>query len=129
MKLLTRTLLAAVAMSLMLTPMAQAQSRHDGVRHGQHHVHKQQTKPHYRGAPKYRAPAQVTKRNGWTSKTRHQWTKGKRVSNWQRRQHIRDYHRHGLRRPAPGQQWIKVDNDYLLISLLTGIVAGVAIGR
>ncbi|MGT2467250.1 RcnB family protein [Mesorhizobium atlanticum] len=29
----------------------------------------------------------------------------------------------GLRRPGPGQEWIRVGNDYVLISILSGIVS------
>jgi len=42
---------------------------------------------------------------------------------------VRDYHRHGLRKPARGQQWVKVDNSYLLMSVATGLILGVAAGR
>ena len=61
--------------------------------------------------------------------SRHHWATGKRVPEWQRRQHVRDYHRHGLRRPGTGQQWVRIDNDYLLISLATGVILGMAAGR
>ncbi len=60
---------------------------------------------------------------------RHDWKRGERYSNWRRHQAVRDYHRHGLKRPGPGQQWIKVDNDYLLVGLATGLIAGVIAAR
>ena len=61
---------------------------------------------------------------------RHQdWKRGQRYSDWRRHPPVRDYHRHGLKRPAPGQQWIKVDNDYLLVGLATGLIAGVIAAR
>ena len=44
---------------------------------------------------------------------------------WQRGHVVRDYHRHGLRRPAYGQQWVKVDNDFLLISIASGLIGGI----
>jgi len=37
---------------------------------------------------------------------------------------VRDWNRHGLRRPGPGQQWIGVGNDYLLVSVVSGIIFG-----
>ncbi|MBZ9814787.1 RcnB family protein [Mesorhizobium sp. CA7] len=37
---------------------------------------------------------------------------------------VRDWNRYGLRRPGPGQEWIRVGNDYLLVSILSGIVFG-----
>ncbi len=60
---------------------------------------------------------------------RHQWKRGQRYSDWRRHQAVRDYRRHGLKRPAPGQQWIKVDNDYLLVSIASGLIAGIIAAR
>lgn len=59
----------------------------------------------------------------------HDWKRGQRYSDWRRHPPVRDYHRHGLKRPAPGQQWIRVDNDYLLVGLATGLIAGVIAAR
>lgn len=120
MKLFTRSILAAVALSVMAVPMAQAQSRYDGPRHGQHYS--QPKKPNFHSQHKrYKFHQRAAKH--------HHWSKGKRLSEWQRKQAVRDYHRHGLKRPGKGQQWVKVDNDYLLISLASGIIAGIVAGR
>ena len=56
---------------------------------------------------------------------KHHWARGNRVPAWQRHYVVRDYDRYGLRRPAYGQQWVKVDNDFLLVSIASGIVAGI----
>ena len=61
--------------------------------------------------------------------TRHTWNKGERYSDWKRRPAVRDYHRYGLRKPARDQQWVKVDNNYLLMSIATGVILGVAAAR
>ncbi|MDX8480197.1 RcnB family protein [Mesorhizobium sp. VK24D] len=37
---------------------------------------------------------------------------------------VRDWNRYGLRRPGPGQEWIRVGNDYLLVGIVSGIVFG-----
>lgn len=55
---------------------------------------------------------------------RNHWRNGQRYSSWKRHQPIRDYGRYGLRRPGPGQEWIRVGNDYVLVSILSGIVFG-----
>lgn len=107
MKYITRTLLAAVALSFAAMPMAQAQ---------QHYGHDR--KPGHSYTVKKKV---VT--------TRHTWRKGERYSNWKGRPAVRDYHRHGLHRPARGQQWVKVDNSYLLMSVATGLILGVAAAR
>ena len=55
---------------------------------------------------------------------RNHWRNGQRYSSWKRHQAIRDYGRYGLRRPGPGQEWIRLGNDYVLVSILSGIVFG-----
>jgi len=54
-----------------------------------------------------------------------QWVRGHRLPSWKRQQIVRDYQHHGLRRPGHGQQWVKVNNDYLLIASASGIIARV----
>ncbi|QKC82463.1 RcnB family protein [Mesorhizobium sp. NZP2077] len=58
----------------------------------------------------------VVKRNNW----RH----GQKYSGWRQHQPVRDYGRYGLRRPGPGQEWIRVGHDYVLVSILSGIIFG-----
>ncbi|WP_411036828.1 RcnB family protein [Shinella sp. BYT-45] len=106
MKLFTRTLLAAVALSFAAAPMA----------HAQYHGHD-------------RKPGYSSSWNKHDAKKRHHWRKGERYSDWKRRPAVRDYHRHGLRKPGRGQQWVKVDNTYLLMSVATGLILGVAAAR
>ncbi|WEX09775.1 RcnB family protein [Chelativorans sp. AA-79] len=112
MKLISRALLAALAVSIAAVPMAQA--RDNGPRHNQHDV--RPVKPRTHLPQRYEKP-------------RHHWAKGQRIADWKRRTAVRDWHRHGLKRPGRGQQWVKIDNEYLLISIATGIVAGIAAGR
>lgn len=115
MKHFSKILLAAVAASVLFAPMANAQYRHDDRRPGYHHLEKK--RPALQRKQVYKKPV------------RHHWKKGHRVSHWQRRAAVRDYYRHGLRRPQPGHQWVKVDNDYLLISLATGVIVGIVASR
>lgn len=124
-----RTILAAVALSMFAAPMAQAQSRYDGPRSGHHYS--QPVKPGYHAPKQHRAQKPLPPRHHAQrpAPTRHHWAKGKRVPQWQRRQQVRDYHRYGLRAPAKNQRWVKVDNDYLLISLATGVILGMAAAR
>ena len=55
---------------------------------------------------------------------RSHWRSGQRYSSWKRHRAVRDWNRHCLRRPGPGQQWIRVGNDYLLVSVVSGIIFG-----
>ena len=58
----------------------------------------------------------VVKRNNWRS--------GQKYSGWRQHQPIRDYGRYGLHRPGRGQEWIRVGNDYVLVSILSGVIFG-----
>ena len=59
------------------------------------------------------------------SPAHHQWKKGERVSDWKKRAAVKDYSRHGLRKPSKGQQRVKVDNDYLLVSLANSLIISI----
>lgn len=59
---------------------------------------------------------------------RKNWQRGNRVPSWQRYQQV-DHKRYHLRQPARGQRWVRVDNDFLLISIGSGIVASIIAGR
>jgi Ni/Co efflux regulator RcnB len=54
----------------------------------------------------------------------HKWRNGQRYANWNHYRPV-EYRRYGLHRPGPGQHWIRVDNDYLLVGIASGIIAGV----
>ncbi|WP_457583429.1 RcnB family protein [Ensifer canadensis] len=62
---------------------------------------------------------------------RERWSRGHRLSPAERRHmaQVRDYRRYKLRQPPRGQQWVRVDNDFLLISLATGVIVGLASAR
>ncbi|WP_203566152.1 RcnB family protein [Aurantimonas aggregata] len=38
---------------------------------------------------------------------------------------VNDWQRQGLRRPANGQRWVRVDNDYLLVAAASGLIASI----
>ena len=55
---------------------------------------------------------------------RNHWRNGQKYSGWRQHQPIRDYGRYGLHRPGRGQEWIRVGNDYVPVSVLSGIIFG-----
>ncbi|PSJ60504.1 RcnB family protein [Kumtagia ephedrae] len=131
-----RLILSALALSMLAVPAAQAAERHG-------------SREEYRKVQKYHAPKhdsrhfdrrdsrhverkEVIRRGDKVvvrKVERHRWVKGHRVPEWQRKHVVRDYGRYGLHRPGPGQRWVKVDNDYLLIGITSGIIAGLIAGR
>ncbi|MGW9230471.1 RcnB family protein [Pseudorhizobium sp. NPDC055634] len=62
---------------------------------------------------------------------KHRWSKGHRMSAAERRhmRDVRDYRRHRLSAPPRGHRWVQVDNDFLLVGITSGIIAGIIAGR
>jgi Ni/Co efflux regulator RcnB len=53
-----------------------------------------------------------------------QWRQGQRLpAQYRTRGHYVDYHRHHLRAPPRGYQWVQVDNNYALVALTSGLIA------
>jgi Ni/Co efflux regulator RcnB len=57
------------------------------------------------------------------------WKRGQHLSNWQRQRVVRDHRHYGLRAPGRGQEWVRVGNDYILVSILSGVIAGMVAGH
>ncbi|MDR7144680.1 RcnB family protein [Rhizobium sp. BE258] len=62
---------------------------------------------------------------------KYRWTKGHRVSAAERRRmsDVRDYRRYRLSAPPRGYHWVKVDNDFLLVGVASGIISSIISGR
>ncbi len=129
-----RLILTAVALSFLAVPMANAQSNQ--ARQGYAQAQSFETaqnwnKPQKRIVKKRVVKKQVIKkqvvRKPVAQKKR--WARGQNVPAWQRKQVVRDYHRYGLRKPGNGQHWVRVGNDYLLISIFSGIIANLIVVR
>jgi Ni/Co efflux regulator RcnB len=78
-------------------------------------------KPHHDGKKSHRDVKKQTIKKKKVQ--RHHWRHGQKYSNWRKHERV-DWRRHHLRRPGPGQEWVRVGNDYILVSVLTGIIAG-----
>ncbi|MDX2386853.1 hypothetical protein GOD60_22960 [Sinorhizobium medicae] len=129
-----RLLIALVASSFLAAPMALAQPagsyelaqahdryRHRSVdRHVEKHIEKRIDKRGNRHVEKHVEKRMIIKK--------HRWARGHRLSPSERRHmaYVRNYRHYKLRPPPRGQQWVRVDNDYLLISLATGVIVGLA---
>lgn len=61
----------------------------------------------------------------------HRWQRGDRLPPGYRssRYVVKDWHRHGLKRPARGHEWVSVGRDYLLIATATGLIAQAMLSR
>ena len=104
-----RILLSAVALSILAAPVY-AQARHDGRND-------------------HRAEERVIIKKREVIKKRRHWSRGARLDRNERRSVVSDYRRYHLSKPPRGQQWVKVDNDYLLIGIATGVIASIVQGN
>lgn len=110
--------IAAIAFISIATPMAQAQP----VQH-----HRQEFRKNFRPSPPPHARPHVGPRPHVAP--RPSWRAGNRLPPHYRNQHVRDYRRLGLRAPARGQRWVRIDNQYVLINAATGLIMSLSAAR
>ena len=60
----------------------------------------------------------------------HRWQRGERLpkSYWGRDRYV-DYRSHHLRRPPRGYQWVRVDDNYALVAITTGLISELLAAR
>ena len=102
-----------LAATVLAAPLAQARDDHRGPDRSRH------TERH------------VTIEKKKVVVTKHRWNKGHRMSAAERRRmaEVRDYRRYKLSAPPRGQRWVKVDNDFLLVGITSGVIASIIAGR
>ena len=63
--------------------------------------------------------------------TKYKWNRGQRMSAAERRrmQDVRDYRRYRLSAPPRGYRWVRIDNDYLMISIAGNVISNIISGR
>ncbi|CDM57809.1 MULTISPECIES: RcnB family protein [Rhizobium] len=61
--------------------------------------------------------------------TKYRWTRGHRMTPVERRhmRDVRDYHRYRLSAPPRGYRWVQIDNNFLLIGAVNGVIANIVI--
>lgn len=61
----------------------------------------------------------------------HRWSRGERLPSnyYASRSRYVDYRRHHLRQPPRGYQWVQVDNNYVMVSLASGLISQIINGR
>lgn len=130
-RFLTSTALAVLAGTLAFGSVASADprhnDRHDRYEHRDRHDNRydrHDRRDAYRDG--YRDGRRYDRgyHNGW--RDRSDWRRGGYVSysDWHRG-YVVDYRRHHLRRPPYGYEWRRVDNNYVLAAVATGLIASV----
>lgn len=128
-----KALILSIAALLMAAPMAQAETKLDLKKQQQTQSQSKvdKKKPQAQAQPQAKhknshASSQKQKSASQKVVTKKHWSKGQRMSDWKKQSTVSDYKRHGLRQPGNGQRWVKVDNQYVLISIVSGLIAGIA---
>ncbi|MDP9630765.1 UNVERIFIED_ORG: Ni/Co efflux regulator RcnB [Ensifer adhaerens] len=124
-----RLLTALVASSFLITPVA-AFAQPAGSFEVAQNYDRYQRRPVDRHVDRH-VDKHVTIEKRLIVKKKERWSRGHRLSPAERRHmaQVRDYRRYKLRQPPRGQQWVRVDNDFLLISLATGVIVGLTSAR
>src|SRR5947208_1844484 len=62
---------------------------------------------------------------------KHQWARGERLPSYyySDRGYYVDYRVYHLRQPPRGYQWVRVDDNYALVALTTGLIASIIASR
>jgi len=135
MKTISRVFAAAIAVAMAALPVAQASAQ--GYHQPPHREAPRKPAPPAPARPQAHKPAPAPHAKPMPPKPqahkpmppKRKWARGQRFNDWKRYSEVRDYKRHGLKPPAPGQRWVRVDNDYLLVTIASGIIAGIIAGR
>lgn len=106
--------LAAIAISLLATPAAFAQQRHDQGRH-------------YDQQREHVVKKRIVTKKVVVKKTR--WSRGHALPSSYRRNVVRDYHHYHLRTPPRGYHWVRADDNYVLIGITSGIISALVQAR
>lgn len=126
-----KLILAAVAFSLLAAPAAQAAERWPFRGEAPRSDRYEPSKPRYdqRYDTQRRYETQRRYAIKAPAKAAPQWKRGQKVPAWQRKNVVRDHRRYQLRAPGRDQQWVRVGNDFLLVSIASGLIAGLIAGR
>lgn len=94
-------------------------THHDNGMSGPSNDHMNQMSGHH---DTMNGPASDMHRNDHAMMSHHNWRNGDRLPEQYRRYASIDWHAHHLRRPPRGYHWVRVDDDYVLVAVATGIV-------
>ncbi len=104
-----RILVSLLALSLFASGSALADPHHKkhGHGHGNGHAHGHHDQHGHPGGHKFKHK------------------RGDRLAASHRGHHVHDFHVHGLAPPPHGHEWRRIDGEYVLIAVATGVIASV----
>ncbi len=117
-----RLVIATTALTLLVAPLSEAfaqgrdNNRHDNGRANAAMMHRDNDR---RGENRH----DNGRHRGWYKGghiDRGDWNRGRRVSDW---------HRYHLSRPPRGYEWRRVDDNYVLAAVATGLIMGLVLAN
>jgi len=115
---MNRLIIAASIFTVISSSAALAQGYPHYTPNNPHHV---QQNSHYRHDPKPHHSKPAPHRS--------QWSRGKPLPRQYRGNVVRDYGRHHLAAPPRGYNWVRVNNEYVLIGIATGIISSIIVAQ
>ncbi len=114
-----------LAATVLAAPMAQARDDHRGADRRPHIENRIKVE---KKSVKKADPRKDARKSAMRT---HRWERGHRLSAKERRQmrEVRNYKQYRLSAPPKGQRWVRVDNDFLLVGITSGIIASIIAGR
>lgn len=103
---------ATLAVLMLAAPMSEAMAQGWNNNRYERHDDRRDDRRGYPGVRDHRDYGHHNWRKGGRI-DRHDWNRGRRVSDWRR------YH---LQRPPRGYEWRRVDNQYVLAAAATGLI-------
>jgi len=127
-----RLAITAIALSLLAgTAATAAPQRYDDRGHGRYEQNRYDHRADRRDDRRdYRADSRDDRRDYRDDRRDHRrWARGQRLDHRYRGTgyYVADYHRHGLRAPPRGYRWQRVNDQYVMAAIATGLIASVII--
>ncbi|ENV46678.1 hypothetical protein P255_00826 [Acinetobacter brisouii CIP 110357] len=122
LKKIITTMLVVSTVATSSLAMAEPWHDRDGDRHGYDH------RGDYRDHRDYRDGRGWEHRHEDWDDHRGHWSRGDRLPPRYRGDYV-DWREHHLPYPPRGHRWVRVNGDYLLIAIATGIITGTILSR
>lgn len=123
-----KVIIGALSLALLAGAAAQAQAQPYGGYYDRDHGRYDRDRYDRDGRYDRRDWRDERRRDQWERQQYRRWARGERLppSYWG---YGVDYRRHHLRRPPSGYRWVRVNDDYVLAAIATGLILEVINGR
>ena len=116
---------SVAAVALLGSGFAHADDREGDYRRDERHAHYRHDEPRFD-----MREGRFNERRDWYNARGPEFRPGNRIPmEYRGRVYEVDYHEHHLRRPPPGQHWVQVGADYVLVAIATGVIVNIILNH